>query len=193
MMFASDFTAEFHPQIQIIESEVSFLRRRLVEDSSNRNLAAAPAPDAPPSNIGAGSTPLMHNSGAFPAVPGEGMKQPGAPVPSPLPGAQPFLFVVATIMICMCRSKAVATIGLWKTGLSGQLQKAFITGVLKLNRSELETACEDFSNIFDNLEGCTVYKGTLSSWAEIAVISASVASAKEWTKRSETLFRKKVS
>uniref|UniRef100_A0A7N0T4E0 Protein kinase domain-containing protein n=1 Tax=Kalanchoe fedtschenkoi TaxID=63787 RepID=A0A7N0T4E0_KALFE len=214
--FASGFTAESHPQIQAIESEVSFLRRRLVEDSSNRNLAAAPAPDAPPSNNGASTAPTMHSSGAFPAVPGKGTK------PSPLPGAQVanppqtpspsadkgsfdslwkyvliacgagVFFVIAAIMVCMCRSKAVATIGPWKTGLSGQLQKAFVTGVPKLNRSELETACEDFSNIIDNLEGCTVYKGTLSSGVEIAVISASVASVKEWTKRSETLFRKKV-
>ncbi|KAH0912195.1 hypothetical protein HID58_035516 [Brassica napus] len=32
-------------------------------------------------------------------------------------------------------------------GLSGQLQKVFITGVPKLKRSEIEAACEDFSNV----------------------------------------------
>jgi len=29
----------------------------------------------------------------------------------------------------LCRKSAVATIGPWKTGLSGQLQKAFVTGI----------------------------------------------------------------
>lgn len=44
-------------------------------------------------------------------------------------GVSVFL-IVAAAMFCMCRSKAVKTIGPWKTGLSGQLQKAFITGNL---------------------------------------------------------------
>lgn len=38
--------------------------------------------------------------------------------------------ILATIIFCMCRSRGVTTIGPWKTGLSGQLQKAFITGIL---------------------------------------------------------------
>jgi len=29
----------------------------------------------------------------------------------------------------LCRKSAVATIGPWKTGLSGQLQKTFVTGI----------------------------------------------------------------
>ncbi|CAM8985858.1 unnamed protein product [Rhodiola kirilowii] len=214
-------TIETHPQIQAIESQVSFLRRRLIQDSSSRNLAAAPAPDGPPPDKEPGS-PTMHSSGTFPAVPHESEKQPHTPVPSPLPEVADspptvyapasanqgsfervwkyvliaagiaVLFIIAAIMVCMCRSKAVATIGPWKTGLSGQLQKAFVTGVPKLNRSELETACEDFSNIIDSHDGCTVYKGTLSSGVEIAVISVSVASVKDWSKRSETIFRKKI-
>lgn len=40
------------------------------------------------------------------------------------------LLIVAAAMLCMCRSQAVKTIGPWKTGISGQLQKAFITGDL---------------------------------------------------------------
>lgn len=48
------------------------------------------------------------------------------------------LFIVAAAMFCMCRSQAVKTIGPWKTGLSGQLQKAFITGDLfSCNRNKL--------------------------------------------------------
>ncbi|KAF3971451.1 hypothetical protein ACB098_05G104100 [Castanea mollissima] len=106
-------------------------------------------------------------------------------------GVAVFLILAAAIF-CMFRSQAVATIGPWKTGLSGQLQKAFITGVPKLNRPELETACEDFSNIIDTLDGCIVYKGTLSSGVEIAVASTLIKTSKEWTKNSEIAYRKKI-
>ncbi|XVE88216.1 hypothetical protein DITRI_Ditri19aG0051000 [Diplodiscus trichospermus] len=100
------------------------------------------------------------------------------------------LAVVAAVI--MCRKQAARSIRPWKTGLSGQLQKAFVTGVPKLNRSELETACEDFSNIIDTLGSCTVYKGTLSSGVEIAVASVSVSSLKEWSKNSEMAYRRKI-
>ncbi|KAH0985824.1 hypothetical protein GBA52_013001 [Prunus armeniaca] len=102
------------------------------------------------------------------------------------------LLIVLIAMVFMCRSQAVKTIGPWKTGLSGQLQKAFITGVPKLNRSELETACEDFSNIISTIDGCIVYKGTLSSGVEIAVASTTMSSLKEWSKRAENAYRKKI-
>lgn len=65
-------------------------------------------------------------------------------------------------------------------------------GVPKLNRSELETACEDFSNILDHVGGCIVYKGTLSSGVEVAVVSTAVSSGKDWTRSSELAYRKKV-
>lgn len=39
-----------------------------------------------------------------------------------------FLLIIAVVIICICRSRAARTIGPWKTGLSGQLQKAFVTG-----------------------------------------------------------------
>ena len=61
-----------------------------------------------------------------------------------------------------------------------------------LKRSELEIACEDFSNIIGSLSDCKLYKGTLSSGVEIAVVSTLVASAKSWSKQSESNFRKKV-
>lgn len=38
------------------------------------------------------------------------------------------LLIVSAAVFCMFRSQAVTSIGPWKTGLSGQLQKAFITG-----------------------------------------------------------------
>lgn len=62
----------------------------------------------------------------------------------------------------------------------------------KLKRSELESACEDFSNVIGSSSVCTLYKGTLSSGVEIAVISRTVASTKDWSKDMETHFRKKV-
>lgn len=70
----------------------------------------------------------------------------------------------------------------------------FFLGVPKLNRAELETACEDFSNIITSEEGvATVYKGTLSSGVEISVVSTAIVALRDWSKRSESIFRKKVS
>lgn len=63
----------------------------------------------------------------------------------------------------------------------------------KLNRGELETACEDFSNIIRTDDGvATLYKGTLSSGVEIAVASTAIVSINEWSKRAELAYRKKV-
>lgn len=67
-----------------------------------------------------------------------------------------------------------------------------VVGVPKLNRSELETACEDFSNIITSGNSYIVYKGTLSSGVEIAVISTTISSLQDWSVHSETAFRKKV-
>ncbi|GER31797.1 leucine-rich repeat protein kinase family protein [Striga asiatica] len=104
-----------------------------------------------------------------------------------------FLLVFPLVLFAVFRSRAARTIRPWKSGLSGQLQKAFITGVPKLNRAELETACEDFSNIIRVYDGVsTLYKGTLSSGVEIAVVSTAVGSINEWSKRAELAFRKKI-
>eukprot|EP00268_Persea_americana_P033210 TRINITY_DN32944_c0_g2_i3.p1 TRINITY_DN32944_c0_g2~~TRINITY_DN32944_c0_g2_i3.p1 ORF type:complete len:693 (+),score=153.99 TRINITY_DN32944_c0_g2_i3:250-2328(+) len=103
-----------------------------------------------------------------------------------------FLLTIAAVVLFICRKKGGTNIGPWKTGLSGQLQKAFVTGVPKLNRAELVTACEDFSNIINTLPNCTIFKGTLSSGVEIAVASTTIASAKDWSRRAEMHFRKKV-
>ncbi|CAI9288130.1 unnamed protein product [Lactuca saligna] len=92
-----------------------------------------------------------------------------------------------TVLICR-----VVTVNPWATGLSGQLQKAFTTGVPSLQRPELVTACEDFSNIIGSMLDGTVYKGTLSSGVEIAVTSTVITSVKDWTKSLETQFRNKI-
>ncbi|KAH7672589.1 Non-specific serine/threonine protein kinase protein [Dioscorea alata] len=104
-----------------------------------------------------------------------------------------FLLTVAAVYILCCRGNKVVTVRPWATGLSGQLQKAFVTGVPSLRRSEIETACEDFSNIVGSLSDCMLYKGTLSSGVEIAVISSMVTSSKDWSKQCEAQFRKKIS
>ncbi|GMI83152.1 Male Disoverer 2, morphogenesis of root hair 1 [Hibiscus trionum] len=67
-----------------------------------------------------------------------------------------------------------------------------ISGVPKLKRSELEAACEDFSNIIGTFSDGTVYKGTLSSGVEIAVTSTAVASREDWSRNLETQFRNKI-
>uniref|UniRef100_A0A2P2JRZ1 Protein kinase domain-containing protein n=1 Tax=Rhizophora mucronata TaxID=61149 RepID=A0A2P2JRZ1_RHIMU len=102
------------------------------------------------------------------------------------------LILLSAIGFIFFRSNKVVTVRPWATGLSGQLQKAFVTGVPKLKRSELEVACEDFSNIIGFFLGGTVYKGTLSSGVEIAVTSAAVKSHEDWSKNLETQFRKKI-
>ncbi|KAL6902309.1 hypothetical protein ACP4OV_005185 [Aristida adscensionis] len=100
--------------------------------------------------------------------------------------------LVSAAGVIYCRAKKMGTVRPWATGLSGQLQKAFITGVPALKRSELETACEDFSNIIGSTSSCTLYKGTLSSGVEIAVASSLITSAKDWSKESESQYRKKI-
>ncbi|CAN4116599.1 unnamed protein product [Withania somnifera] len=103
-----------------------------------------------------------------------------------------FSLILAVSVFLIYRIRAARAIVPWKTGLSGQLQKAFITGVPKLNRSELETASEDFSNIICSGDSYIVYKGTLSSGVEIAVISTTISSLSDWSEHSETTFRKKI-
>ncbi|KAK4769010.1 hypothetical protein SAY86_027160 [Trapa natans] len=90
------------------------------------------------------------------------------------------------------RRDKVTMVKPWATGLSGQLQKAFVAGVPKLKRSELELACEDFSNVVGTSSTGTIYKGTLSNGVEIAVVSFAVKSIDDWSKSLEAQFRKKI-
>ncbi|THU62039.1 hypothetical protein C4D60_Mb01t00960 [Musa balbisiana] len=80
------------------------------------------------------------------------------------------LLTLGTCMFLVCRSK----------------------GVSKLKGSELEAACEDFSNIVISHPEFTVYKGTLSSRVEIAVVSTTITSLNDWSRHSEMLFRKRI-
>ncbi|KAJ8761481.1 hypothetical protein K2173_001614 [Erythroxylum novogranatense] len=198
---------------------VKFARRRLFDQSIN--LAAAPASSGLASQQII-ALPTTRSSGSFPAVPNAKKKPLSPPADSPpketnsssvavRTGTKPpsassgntwiyFLIIpiVAVLLIVFAglvfvfRKRVATTIGPWKTGLSGQLQRRFVTGVPKLNRQELETACEDFSNIIETLDGCTVYKGTLSSGVEIAVVSTAITSSKDWSRNAELAYRKKI-
>ncbi|CAJ2640345.1 unnamed protein product [Trifolium pratense] len=103
------------------------------------------------------------------------------------------LLVLVSFAVFVCfRSSKVATVKPWATGLSGQLRKAFVTGIPSLKRAELVVACEDFSNIIGSLQDETIYKGTLSSGVEIAVVSSSMTSSQDWSKNMQAQFRKKI-
>ncbi|KAF4387359.1 probable inactive receptor-like protein kinase At3g56050 [Cannabis sativa] len=100
--------------------------------------------------------------------------------------------LAVAILAYLCISSKVANVKPWATGLSGQLQKAFVTGVPKLKRSELEVACEDFSNVIGSSPVGTLYKGTLSNGVEIAVASLTETSSKEWSEKLQVQFCKKI-
>ncbi|GAB4824297.1 hypothetical protein Ancab_007183 [Ancistrocladus abbreviatus] len=102
------------------------------------------------------------------------------------------LIIISAIVVVICRNSKVVMVKPWATGLSGQLQKAFVSGVPKLKKQELDMACEDFSNIIGSLSDGTVYKGTLSSGVEIAVVSSTVKSREHWSRKLEARFRKKI-
>ncbi|XP_030534326.1 probable inactive receptor-like protein kinase At3g56050 [Rhodamnia argentea] len=145
-------------------------------------LAPAPVPvpvptsSAPPPPELTNTPPRPHTKSSHQAIMGGAV------------GGSVFIFI--TILgIYLCRSNKVATVKPWATGLSGQLQKAFVTGVPKLKRAEVEAACEDFSNVVGSSSIGTIYKGTLSSGVEIAVASVAVKSAKGWSKNLEAQFR----
>ena len=58
--------------------------------------------------------------------------------------------------------------------------------------SELQAACEDFSNIIGSFSDGTIYKGTLSSGAEIAVVAIAAGSRADWSTDMETQLLQKV-
>ncbi|KAG0467520.1 hypothetical protein HPP92_019100 [Vanilla planifolia] len=103
------------------------------------------------------------------------------------------IFSLSSMYSFCCRSSKVESVMSGKTGLSGKLQKALVIGVPSLKRSELQKACEDFSNVIDSLSDCTLYKGTLSSGVEIAVTTTLINLVEDWSDQQESLFRNKIS
>ncbi|KAG1335257.1 Protein MALE DISCOVERER 1 [Cocos nucifera] len=185
--FTEPYLVENAPHI------VNYVRRKLLEEA--HNLPAAPVKGAIPQE--SVDVPSI-GTGSFQAVPenGSGKGLLAAPAStSPLAKGTP-----PKESNTKDNNSALSEIGKqegrkkgpWKTGLTGQLQKALITGVPKLQRSELEAACEDFSNILNSYPDCTMFKGTLSSGVEIAVISTKITSAIDWSRRAEMHFRRRI-
>ncbi|GJN40603.1 hypothetical protein PR202_gb29847 [Eleusine coracana subsp. coracana] len=122
-----------------------FSQRRLLQDS---NLAApssgnGPAPAAVPvPSTGSGSfSAFSPNNAPEPAIAPPPVPSMSPATPTEAPEGKSFkLFYVIVLplivlllisivcMVMLCRNKSGKTIGPWKTGLSGQLQKAFVTG-----------------------------------------------------------------
>ncbi|CAL0329872.1 unnamed protein product [Lupinus luteus] len=213
--YRSDLPCSEEQEIGQNESNsVSSAHRKLLDQSSN--LAAAPYSGG--STIQISLLPSALSSGSFSAVPDVNKKQNQSPSPSDSPRdtlnqtsehggndasrkwwryliiilVVAVLVIAILVMLFVWRKRAAKVIKPWTTGLSGQLQKAFITGVPKLNRGELETACEDFSNIICSYKEFTIYKGTLSSGVEIAVVSTIITSSQYWSKNMQTAYRKKI-
>lgn len=63
--------------------------------------------------------------------------------------------------------------------------------VARFGRQELELACEDFSNIIGSSPDSLVYKGTMKTGPEIAVISMSMKE-EQWTGYLELYFQTEV-
>ncbi|KAE9601191.1 hypothetical protein Lal_00023858 [Lupinus albus] len=203
---------------QNVSNLVSSVHRKLLDQSNN--LAAAPYSGG--STIQISLLPYALSSGSFSAVPNFNKEQNQPPSLPTSPSDSPhytsnqtsehgrndasrkwwkyliiilvvvFLVIAIMVMLFVWRKRAAKVIKPWTTGLSGQLQKAFITGVPKLNRGELETACEDFSNIICSYKEFTIYKGTLSSGVEIAVVSTIITSSQHWSKNMQNSYRKKI-
>ncbi|KAJ6720612.1 PROTEIN MALE DISCOVERER 2 [Salix viminalis] len=162
----------------------------------------SPSPSGP---FGTSSSPNISASPSISAPAPSNSSVPGVPAGSSRPkknqipiiagavgGTLVILVSIISIYICKINKVAVKP---WATGMSGQLQKAFVTGVPKLKRSEIEAGCEDFSNVIGSLPFGTLYKGTLSSGVEIAVLavaSVAVTSAKDWSRNLEVQFRQKI-
>ncbi|XP_042433044.1 protein MALE DISCOVERER 2-like isoform X1 [Zingiber officinale] len=110
-------------------------------------------------------------------------------------GSVCFLIALSLIYWYSNRSKKVTSMPLMM-GLTGLLTKEPIPPVrelLALGRLDLEAACEGFNNIVGSFSDFTLYKGTLSSGAEVAVMSTVITSTKDWSAQDEAEFRKKVS
>ncbi|OEL12572.1 Protein MALE DISCOVERER 2 [Dichanthelium oligosanthes] len=110
-------------------------------------------------------------------------------------GAAIGFVVVSLSAVCFfyyCRRKTSTVVPLSAATSSRQLQTSAMEGITIFRRSELEKACEGFSNIIGTLPGFTLYKGTLPCGAEIAVVSTTVAYAGGWSPVAEAHYIHKV-
>ncbi|KAJ3680882.1 hypothetical protein LUZ60_015371 [Juncus effusus] len=182
--------------------------RRTLQDSDSPPDPPKPSTNSPfPSPL---SSPVPATPTATQAPPHQILTPPSTPPPQRAESARKkgngVLFVILVpivgtiailtaglVLYLICFRVRTVNIAPWTTGLSGPISRAFVTGVPSLGRPELDAACEEFSNIITNLEDCKIYKGTLSSGVEIAVVSSLATSAAEWTALDEDQFRLKIS
>ncbi|KAJ6987353.1 hypothetical protein D5086_016018 [Populus alba] len=193
----------------LVHIENAVHRRQLQKNNnSTRGPPLPPSPKhaAPISTVTPPPPPPKNGSTSDPSSNGSNSTSNSAPARSPGIPSESYVAIIAgaiggtlvilisIISIYICKTSK-ASVKPWATGLSGQLQKAFVTGVPKLKRSELEAGCEDFSNVIGSSPIGTLYKGTLSSGVEIAVLavaSVAITSAKDWSKNLEVQFRQKI-
>lgn len=103
--------------------------------------------------------------------------------------------VVALSVLCFfnyCRQKNSTVVPLSAIISSRRLQTNAMEGITIFRWSELEKACEGFSNVIGTLPGFTLYKGTLPCGAEIAVVSTTVAYVGGWSTIAQAHFMNKV-
>ncbi|CAN8253195.1 unnamed protein product [Cochlearia groenlandica] len=100
-----------------------------------------------------------------------------------------FTLSVALIIFFLIHSRKIP-IRPWTN--SGHLRDAPITDVQRIQLSELQAACEDFSNVIGSVSDGSIYKGTLSTGAEIAVVSVAAGSCAGWSTAMETQLLQKV-
>ncbi|XP_011622868.1 probable LRR receptor-like serine/threonine-protein kinase At1g63430 [Amborella trichopoda] len=105
-----------------------------------------------------------------------------------------FFVIVTTVQRCRGETAIVMP---WRKTSNGHDQIALpadgemLKDVLLISREDLETACEDFSNIIGSSPDSVVYKGITKDGQEIAVISLCM-SKEYWTCSHELYFQSQV-
>ncbi|CAL4894032.1 unnamed protein product [Urochloa decumbens] len=158
-------------------------------------MISLPRPPLPPAPSPSETIPSPSASPAIQPPINQENKSSGSSVIYASIGAAIGFLVVALSAVCFfyyCRRKTSTVVPLSTTTSSRQLQTAAMEGITIFRRSELETACEGFSNIIGTLPGFTLYKGTLPCGAEIAVVSTTVAYAGGWSAIAQAHYMNKV-
>ncbi|KAG6579498.1 putative LRR receptor-like serine/threonine-protein kinase [Cucurbita argyrosperma subsp. argyrosperma] len=107
------------------------------------------------------------------------------------------LFLVAVLTAVQKFKRKSSIILPWKKAGSRKyyapvyIDPEILKDVTRFSRQELELACEDFSNIIGSSQDSLVYKGTMKTGPEIAVISMSMKE-EQWTGYLELYFQTEV-
>ncbi|URE40344.1 Leucine rich repeat N-terminal domain [Musa troglodytarum] len=79
----------------------------------------------------------------------------------------------------------------WKDVIPISIDGELLKNIPRFSREDLETSCEDFSNIIQSSPDSVVYKGTMKNGTEIAVTSLCILED-QWTNYLEFSFHNKV-